>query len=118
MSLSGGYIGVAAAYCFSSSPRQHRIEYNGWVYDNVDEMIREADGLMDAGNYGAAVKLYDKTLEYRRDARIYRKLATALYRSGQVRDAIELYKRSLKLNPQDSELRQWLLNAGEKGGEL
>lgn len=115
MNVSGKYYGLSAMYCFASSPKQAKIKVGDWIYDDPDEIILEADVLMDKGDYNEAVNLYDKVLEYRRDAQIYRKLATALYKAGSKEDAVRLFERSLELNPQDRELENWLKNLKKAG---
>lgn len=76
----------------------------------VDYLVTDGDTKFSAKDYKAALELYNKAVLQEETYELYKKIGSCYFYLGEKESSKSAYKKALKLNPDDSKLKEWLIN--------
>lgn len=75
-----------------------------------NDLIAFGDESYKSKNYKEALEAFNKALLEGDDYKTYNKIGNCYYYLGEKENAIKAYEKSLKLNPENKKLKEWLNN--------
>jgi|GEM_PF-4159853 hypothetical protein len=76
----------------------------------VNYLVTDGDTKFSAKDYKAALELYNKAVLQEETYELYKKIGSCYFYLGEKESSKSAYKKALKLNPDDSKLKEWLIN--------
>jgi len=95
---------------------QKEVEKLSSLNEQANENYLAGITAFDSEKYEQAIEKFEKSLQCREKWEAYESLGNCYFRIGKINQAIDAFKRSLNLNPENQNLKNWLDNYSKEEG--